>query len=66
MRRVVKSNARCGEVKTSRKEDLLREQAMSRNIRETAIGEVGESAEVGFGSWADMVAQIGGHGVFLV
>ena len=49
-----------------RKEDVLREQAMGRNVRETAIGKVGESAEVGFGSWADVVAQVRGYRAFLV
>ena len=65
MRRGVELNARVRERK-ERREDVLREQAMSRNIREPAIGKVGESAEVGFGSWADVVAQVSGNGAFLV
>ena len=66
MRRGTPSNAGVGEVKESRKEDVLREQAMGRNIWETTVGKVGESAEVGFGSWADVVAQVCGYCAFLV
>ena len=48
------------------KEDVLRRQTMRGNIWESAIGEVGESAEILFGSCADMVIQVGGHRVYLV
>lgn len=39
---------------------------MRRNIRESAIGEVGESAEVVLGSCADVVIQVGGYRACLV
>lgn len=39
---------------------------MGRNIWETAIGKVCESAEVRFRSWADMLGQVGGYRAFLV
>lgn len=39
---------------------------MRRNIREPAIGEVGESTEVLFGSRADVVIQVGGYRASLV
>ena len=39
---------------------------MRRNIREPAIGEVGKSAKVLFGSCADLVIQIGGYRACLV
>ena len=50
------SQIKCDSWKTERKQkDALRGQAMRRDIREPAVGEVGESAEVRFGSWADVV-----------
>ena len=39
---------------------------MRRNIRESAIGEVGEGAEVLLGSCANVVAQVGGYRACLV
>ena len=39
---------------------------MRRNIRESAIGEVGESTEVLFSSRADVVIQVSGYGASLV
>lgn len=39
---------------------------MRRDVWETAVGKVGESAEVRFGSWADVLAQVGGYRAFLV
>lgn len=50
-----------GEVGKASKKDVLRGQAMGRNIWKPAIGEVGESAEVFFGSCADVVIQVGGY-----
>ena len=39
---------------------------MRRNIREPAVGEIGESAEVLLGCWGDVIVQIGGHRACLV
>ncbi len=50
---------RCSQKRVRRrgesKEDALREQAVSGNIRESAIGEVGEGAKVLLGSCADVI-----------
>ena len=46
--------------------DVLRSQAMRRNIRETTVGEVGESAEILLRGRGDVLVQIGGHRARLV
>ena len=39
---------------------------MRRHVGESAVGKVRKSAEVLFGSWADMVGQVGGYCACLV
>ena len=47
-------------------ENVLREQAVRRNIRKSAIGEVGECAEITLGTWGNVVAQVCGYRAGLV
>lgn len=60
--------AAAGREKIGRARDLnlLGLHTMGRNIRETAIGEIGESTEVIFCGWANVVVQIVGHRACLV
>ena len=56
---------RCNQKRVGRrgksKEDALREQAMSGNIRESAIGEIGEGAKIILGCCADVIIKVGGY-----